>query len=122
MDGVGLTVRNCYFHDCDDGIMGAGNTSSDVLVELSEFNHCGHVDWATNQPDQYSGYSHNMYIGTSRTFTLHYCYSHAAAEGHTVKTRALTNYILYNLLTSEDGTSSRECSLPRAARATRSAT
>lgn len=107
LEGGSVTVRNCYIHDCDNGIMGGYNTSADILVEYSEFERNGHVDWFTLQPDQYSGYSHNFYIGTVRSFTLRHCWSHATAAGHEVKTRALTNHILYNYLWSET-TGSRE--------------
>jgi hypothetical protein len=103
LEGGSVTVRNCYIHDCDDGIMGGSNTSASVLVEYCEFNHCGSTPNLTSY-----GYTHNLYIGTMGTFTMQYCYSHGAAEGHEVKTRALNNYILYNLLSSEDGNGSRE--------------
>lgn len=107
LEGGSVTVRNCYIHDCDNGIMGGSSSSADILVEYSEFERNGRVDWITRQPDQYSGYSHNLYIGTVRSFTLRHCWSHATAAGHEVKTRALTNHILYNYLWSET-TGSRE--------------
>ncbi len=94
-----LTVRNCYFHDNQDGVLG-GTTSSDVTFENTEFNHNGAGD----------GQSHNMYI-TANVFTLRYCYVHNAVVGHEVKTRALNNYILYNRIASENGSGSRELQL-----------
>ena len=39
-----------------------------------------------------------MYIGQVRSFTLEFSYSHDANVGHLVKSRALTNNILYNKL------------------------
>ncbi len=102
-EGAGLTVRNCYFHDNDDGILVNAGATSDILVEYSEFNHNGFGD----------GFSHNMYIGNVRTFTLQYCYSHNVKIGHLVKTRAQTNYILYNRITCEStGTASYEVDVP----------
>ncbi len=100
-EGTDLTVRNCCFRDNEDGILTGANSSSDILVEYSEFDHNGYGD----------GYSHNMYIGACGSFTLRYCYSHDTREGHEVKSRALKNYILYNLLSSENGTGSRELQL-----------
>ena len=94
-----LTVRSCYFHDNQNGILG-GDTGSTVLFENTEFNHNGAGD----------GYSHNMYIGAN-TFTLRYCYVHNANVGHEVKTRAKVNNILYNRISNETGSASRELQL-----------
>jgi hypothetical protein len=67
--GLNLTVRGCYFHDNQDGVLGvpAINQSGtpepgegSVLVETSEFAHNGAGD----------GESHNMYIGNYGNFTL----------------------------------------------------
>jgi hypothetical protein len=96
-----LTVRNCYFHDNQNGILTNGGTTLDVFIEYSEFNHNGFGD----------GQSHNMYINNARNFTLQYCYSHDANNGHEVKTRANNNYILYNLLSSENGFGGRNVQL-----------
>lgn len=98
-----LTVTGCYFHDNDDGILTDAGTSSNILIQTSEFNHNGYGD----------GQSHNMYIGAVGTFTLKYCWSHNSYVGHLVKSRALVNYILYNRLTDEGGNGSYECSAPQ---------
>jgi hypothetical protein len=96
-EGVGLTVRHCYFHHNQMGILTGVNLKSDILVEHSEF------AWNGDR----SGQTHNIYIGQVRSFTLRYSYSHHAHIGHLVKSRAHTNYILYNRLADEvDGDSS----------------
>jgi hypothetical protein len=102
-DGPDLTVCNGYFHDNEDGILGGGGN---VLIEYSEFANNGFGD----------GFTHNMYIssGTNR-FTLRYSYTHHAKIGHTVKTRARENYILYNRIMDEvTGTSSYNIDVPDA--------
>ncbi len=106
-EGPGLTLRNCYFHDNENGILTGANLSSDIVIENSEFARNGFGD----------GQSHNIYIGTVRSFTLRYSYSHLAKIGHLVKSRAQTNYILYNRLTDETGTASYEIDLPAGGRA-----
>jgi hypothetical protein len=106
LEGPGLIVRNCYFHDNENGILTGANLNSDVLIENSEFARNGSGD----------GQSHNIYIGSVRTFTLRYSYSHEANIGHLVKSRAQTNYILYNRLTDEVGTASYEIDLPSGGR------
>ena len=104
-EGANLTVRNCYFHDNEDGILTGADPTSEIVIESSEFARNGAGD----------GYSHNMYIGNIKKFTLRYSYSHSAKVGHLVKSRAQENDILYNRLTGEsDGTESYEINLPNA--------
>ncbi len=103
-EGANLTVRGSYFHDNDDGILSDAGADSQILIEYSEFANNGFGD----------GYSHNMYIGNVARFTLRYCYSHDAKVGHLVKSRAAENYILYNRISGETGSSSYELDLPNA--------
>ncbi|MEO8902400.1 MAG: right-handed parallel beta-helix repeat-containing protein, partial [Polyangiaceae bacterium] len=103
-EGANLSVRGCYFHDNDDGILTNAGANSQILIEYSEFARNGFGD----------GYSHNMYIGNVARFTLRYSYSHDAKVGHLVKSRAAENYILYNRLSGETGSSSYELDLPNA--------
>ena len=107
--GGGYTIRHCYFHNNQNGILcnpTAGNDSADVLIEYSVFadNGCATGDSSGCNP----GYEHNMYIGSGyRSFTLQYSFTHGAINGHNVKTRAKNNYILYNsIMDLADGTSS----------------
>ena len=93
LDGAGLTVRHCYFHDNEDGILANAAPDGDVVVENSEFSHNGQGD----------GYSHNTYIGHVRRFTLRGCYVHNAKMGHDVKSRAAINDIRYNRISDDDG-------------------
>jgi hypothetical protein len=99
-DGAGfLVVRNCYFHDNEDGILGGADS---VLIENSIFDHNGHGD----------GKSHNMYVW-GRTFTIQNSYTHRAVIGHNIKTRAVNNYILYNRIMDEaDGSGSYDIDIP----------
>jgi hypothetical protein len=101
-EGDNLTVRHCYFHDNEDGILESNKPNSDIVLENSEFANNGYGD----------GYSHNIYIGNAKSFTLRFCYTHDAKEGHTVKSRAKTNYILYNRIMSATGTTSYEVTFP----------
>src|SRR5687768_11105564 len=79
LEGAGLTVRDCYFHHNENGILTGNNRDSDIVVEHSEFAYNGAGD----------GRTHNLYIGAVRTFTLRYSYVHHAVVGHNVKSRAL---------------------------------
>lgn len=103
LEGRNLTVRHCYFHNNENGILTGNNPESNVLVEYSEFAENGHGD----------GYSHNIYVGRVARFTLQYSYSHHARIGHQVKSRAKENYIRFNRLMDEIvGTSSYIIDLP----------
>ncbi len=54
-----------------------------------------------------------MYIGNVRSFTLLGSYTHDAVVGHDVKSRADTNFILYNRIQDSDtGTASYDIDLP----------
>ena len=99
-----LIVRNCYFHDNQDGILGGADS---VLVENSIFEHNGYSD----------GRAHNIYIDHGGSFTLRWSYTHRAIVGHNVKSRALRNYILCNRIMDEsDGTASYSVDLPQGGR------
>ncbi|HYM20050.1 MAG TPA: T9SS type A sorting domain-containing protein [Candidatus Kapabacteria bacterium] len=106
LEGVGLELRHCYFHDNDEGVLAGddpGHDSSDVLFEACEFDHNGFGD----------GYSHNMYINHLRSFAVRFCYIHRAKVGHNIKSRALNTYIMYNRIMDEaDGTASYTIDLP----------
>jgi hypothetical protein len=103
LEGASLTVRHCYFHDNENGILTGVNHASDIVIEHSEFANNGFGD----------GQSHNLYIGAARTFTLRFSYVHHALVGHNVKSRALTNYITYNRIMDEnDGKSSYAVEFP----------
>ena len=101
-EGDNLTVRDCYFHDNENGILGGGGTSSTVVIEYSEFNHNGFGN----------GYTHNMYIGNVGLFELRRCYVHHAYKGQEVKSRAQVNYVEYNRITNEDGEGNYEVDIP----------
>jgi hypothetical protein len=105
-EGRDLVICGSYFHDNENGLLGAQAGNGNLLIEYSEFaRNGGCVDGF--------GCSHNMYIGNSDRFTLRYSYSHHAKIGHTVKSRALSNFILYNRIMDEaDGTSSYNIDLP----------
>jgi len=102
-EGRDLTICGSYFHDNQEGILGGGGN---VLIEFSEFARNGNCD----DPE---GCAHNIYIDHTERFTLRHSYSHHARIGHTVKSRARENYILYNRIMDEtDGTSSYGIDLP----------
>ncbi|MCB0646690.1 MAG: T9SS type A sorting domain-containing protein [Saprospiraceae bacterium] len=97
LDGSGMTVKHCFFHDNENGILTSNPGTGDILIEYSEFAYNGYGD----------GQSHNLYIGRVSNLIFRYNYSHHAKIGHNLKSRAKVNAILYNRIMDEsDGTSS----------------
>jgi len=98
LDGIGMTVRECYFHDNEDGILTTNTFDGNILIEYCEFDNNGFGD----------GQSHNIYIGHCNELIFRYNYSHHAFIGHNLKSRAQDNIILYNrIMDEESGESSR---------------
>ncbi len=99
MQGSSLVVRNCHFHDNQNGILAGGTAQFDVRIENSEFGYNGTPG---------SGFEHNVYVsGDARRLDFVGNYSHHAYSGHNFKSRAQENYVLYNRLMDEaDGTGS----------------
>lgn len=113
--GLNLTVRDCYFHDNQNGILGGplkggqpADGQGEVLIERCEFAKNGAGD----------GQSHNMYLNHYAKFTLQYSYTHSSNVGHLVKSRALESHILYNRISDDESTNvSYEINLPDGGRA-----
>ena len=97
-----LTVNNCKFMNCQNGILeGHGSvTTSNVIITNSEFENNGYQ--LQNDPT-YSGYEHHIYISASTdTLLVQNCYfHHPRGQANSLKTRAQRSYILYNLIDEE---------------------
>jgi len=102
-EGKGLTIRNSFFHDGEQGILGGGHKPGDkILIEDSEFARLGRA-----------GRAHGMYIGHSDRFTLRRSFVHDCRDqGNCVKSRAKVNIITCNVIASLEGDSSYEIDLP----------
>lgn len=90
LEGTHFTMRKSFLHDNENGILTGANVNSDILIENTEFGHNGYG----------TGQTHNLYIGKVRSLTFRYNYSHDAHVGHNLKSRAMTNKILYNRFSS----------------------
>ncbi len=106
LQAPGLVVSHCSFHDNQNGILTGADATSDIIIEYSEFNNNG-----TTGPG--SGFCHNLYVGHIHSLTFRYNFTHHAIVGHDLKSRASTNYVLYNRISDEStGTASRDIDLP----------
>lgn len=119
--GGNITVEDCYIHDNEDGVLtanvGPGSAGEGTVDPANDGAYLSPNPYITFLYDEFyhngvnqSGSTHNMYIGVdtagTTTFNLEYSWSHDALVGHTVKTRAPMNNILYNLITDEQGATS----------------
>jgi len=104
--GFGITVRNCHFHDNENGILTGNTAAADVIVEHSVFENNGFGD----------GMSHNIYVNHVRRFIFRGNYSARARVGHLVKSRAAENHIFFNRLSQESGSGSYEIDLSNGGR------
>lgn len=86
-----LSVKDCAFMDCQNGILTSSNPTVELSIANSEFGYNGHGD----------GQSHNLYAGEIAKLTVAGSYFHHAKVGHLLKTRAAVNHIFYNRLTDE---------------------
>ena len=106
MEGQNLTVLNSYIHDNQEGVFVNPEPSGQILVQSTEFNHNGFGD----------GLTHNLHVNAAARLTVQYSYSHNANAGDLIETGASENYILYNRLTSETGTTSAETDIANGGR------
>lgn len=90
LEGTNFTLRRVFFHNNQNGILTGANLNSNIVIEHSEFGRNGGG----------TGQTHNLYIGNVRSLTFRYNFSHDANVGHNLKSRAQTNYIMYNRFSS----------------------
>ncbi len=106
-----LTIRNCLFHSCQNGVLEGGSyTGAVVSIQNSEFYNNGYE--VIGNPT-FSGYEHNIYISAQTdSLLVRNCYFHdPRGEANSLKTRAQKSYILYNLIDEANGQGSWEINI-----------
>ncbi len=103
-----LTVRNSLFMNNQDGILAGADANATIDIESSEFAFNGAGD----------GYSHNIYVGAVKQFTVNNSYFHGSVIGHEIKSRAYSTTITNNrIIDGPTGTASYSIDLPDAGHA-----
>lgn len=105
--GLGLVVRNSYFHDGENGILSGRGTVADpndlITIENSRFEHLGGG----------SGQAHAVYFGASSQVTVKNSIFLASKDyGHEFKTRARNTSIECSYLGGTDGADSYTLNIP----------
>ena len=104
-----ITIRNCYFHDCQMEILAAPQT---LILENTELYHSTHTTVGCEAAP--TCYEHCIYVNTSycQSATIRYCYIHQADTGNEIKSRAQNTYVLYNRIADEEAIPSYTIDIP----------
>lgn len=100
-----LTIRNSYFHGNQNGLMGEGGLAATLVVENTVFEQNGYCDGG-------GGCAHNVYIGNMGRLIFRHNKSIDSRQGHTLKSRAQVNEVLYNFISTKNSDGSYEIDLP----------
>jgi hypothetical protein len=102
-EGGNLTLRNTFFHHNEFSILTGADPNASLEILSSRF-------WFQKRQNTFS---HGMYIGALKRFTLEGSHIKGTDRGHQIKSRALENHILYNRIEDiVNGNSSRLVDLP----------
>jgi hypothetical protein len=107
--GLGLIVRNSYFHDGENGILSSRGIAAvdpldTILVENSKFQNLGA-----------GGQAHGVYFGNSSQVTVkNSVFLSSKEQGHEFKSRAMNNTIDCSIFAALDGLDSYSLNFPDA--------
>jgi len=106
-----LTVINCKFINCQNGILeGNGSvTNSNVTLEENEFSNNGYA----GTDNSYFGYEHNIYISASvdSLWVKNNYFHDPRGQANSIKTRAQRSWILNNYIDEAAGYGSWELNI-----------
>jgi hypothetical protein len=104
-----LKLNDVYFHNNQDGILGAPDANGSITIDRSEFAFNGVGG---------TGGTHDIYIGAVASFTLTNSYIHDVTNGHEVKSRAANNVITNNRIFDNQSSASYSLDLSNGGNAT----
>ncbi len=106
IEAKNTTIRGCYIHDNQNGILGGMGVTT---IEYTEFARNGLGPGCTC-----GGCTHNLYVGQGGgKLVFRHNYSHSiATDGHLLKSRFDEVEISYNRFSGEDGHDSYSIDLP----------
>jgi hypothetical protein len=96
--GGDLTLRNTYFHHNEFSVLTGMDRQASLDIQSSRF-------WFQKRQNTFS---HGIYVGELKRFTLMGSHIKGTDRGHQIKSRALENFILYNRIEDvPEGSASR---------------
>jgi Hint domain len=108
-EGGALTLNNDYFHDNQNGVLGAPDPNGTININNSEFAFNGVGG---------DGHTHNIYVGEIATLTVTDSYFHDANVGHEIKSRAADTIITNSRIFDLQSSASYSIDLPNGGNAT----
>jgi Right handed beta helix region len=81
-----LTLRHCWFHDNEDGLLSATIPTGNIVIDASKFEHNGN----------FSDQRHNLYIGHVASAVVTNSLFYDAVDGSSLKSRAQRNDVQHN--------------------------
>ena len=87
-EGGNLTLRNCSFHDNENGLMSAPVPGGTLLIQHCDFSNNGNGN----------GLTHNLYAGAIQQLTVEDSRFTGVSVGHESKSRAFNTTITGNLI------------------------
>lgn len=100
--GGDLTIKDCVFHDNQDGILAGDNPNAHITIDHSEFAANGTGD----------GYTHGVYVNHIGSLTVTDSYFHDTDAGHHIKSRADSTDVENCRLVDGNGTTSYDIDMP----------
>ena len=107
-EGGNLSLSNDYFHNNQEGLLGAADPNGSITVDNSEFAFNGDG----------SGFTHGIYAGHIAGLTITNSYFHDTAEGHEIKSRANNTTVTDSRVFDNQSTASYSIDLPNGGNAT----
>jgi hypothetical protein len=101
-EGGALSLSDDYFHNNQEGLLGAADPNGSITINHSEFAFNGDG----------SGSTHNIYVGAIKSFSISNSYVHEAVVGHEIKSRAQDNTITNNRIFDNNASASYSIDLP----------
>jgi hypothetical protein len=103
-----LTVRKCYFHDNENGILANAAATGTIDIAASEFARNGYGD----------GYTHGIYVNRIASLSITGSYFHDTKVGHHIKSRATKTTVSGSrVIDGTNGTASYSIDLPNGGQA-----
>src|SRR4051794_22118231 len=107
--GGNLTLTNDYFHQNQNGLLGAADPNGTITVTHSEFAFNGVGG---------DGHTHNIYAGSIARLTIDNSYFHDANVGHEIKSRAANTVVTNSRILDNNSSASYSIDLPNGGNAT----
>jgi hypothetical protein len=102
-EGGNLSVRKCYFHDNQNGILANPAPTGNVYIYDAEFARNGYGD----------GYTHGVYVNRIASLNITNSYFHDTKVGHHIKSRATSTVLNGNrIVDGTNGTASYSVDVP----------